>query len=456
MPCARAAPCAGCSSAPAAWDFRRSPASSMSSSSSRKRRPRCARKHYRNLVPLAPGYFGYSVLRNSVHSELYRGLLELGQQMDFPIEGLHEGNRRRRPRGGAVRRRGGSRRRQGGPLQDLHQGVVPASWPHGDLHGQMVARLARPERPHSSLSARARWQVGVPRSQGAARHERDDAPLPRRPAAPAAGAPGDDRADRQFLSAAHTRLLGADRFDLGRGEPHLRATLRARQRELAAHGSQARRRRRQSASGRSPPLSPRASMGSSTGWSPTRPCAAMRTSRPCLPSSRSRPTLWDAAQRLKQSQMARNWFGDAFVDHFAATREWEEGIPQGRSRIGSWRATSRSSDRTHHVEQVTVSPVDGRIYVERAYASPEEIDTAVERAVAAQHSWRHVPVSERAAICERFVAAFEARRSEIAEEISWQIGRPISACAGRGARHRRESPLHDRCRRRCPCGRRLR
>ena len=81
-------------------------------------------------------------------------------------------------------------------------------------------------------------------------------------------------------------------------------------------------------------------------------------------------------------------------------------------------------------QQVTVSPVDGRIYVERAYAAPPQIDDAVERAVAAQRSWRHVPVAERAAICERFIAAFEARRSEIVEEITWQIGRPISAAPG--------------------------
>jgi glutamine synthetase len=46
------------------------------------------------------------------------------------------------------------------------------------------------------------------------------------------------------------------------------------------------------------------------------------------------PTLWDAAQRLKQSQMARNWFGDAFVDHFAATREWEE--REFRKAITDW------------------------------------------------------------------------------------------------------------------------
>jgi len=35
-------------------------------------------------------------------------------------------------------------------------------------------------------------------------------------------------------------------------------------------------------------------------------------------------TLWDAAQRLKSSKPARAMFGDSFVDHFAATREWEE------------------------------------------------------------------------------------------------------------------------------------
>jgi len=35
-------------------------------------------------------------------------------------------------------------------------------------------------------------------------------------------------------------------------------------------------------------------------------------------------TLWDAAQRLKRSEPARALFGDAFVEHYAATREWEE------------------------------------------------------------------------------------------------------------------------------------
>ncbi len=46
-------------------------------------------KHYRDLQPITPGFFGYSILRNSVHAELYQELLALGEAMDFPIEGLH-------------------------------------------------------------------------------------------------------------------------------------------------------------------------------------------------------------------------------------------------------------------------------------------------------------------------------------------------------------------------------
>ncbi|TNC81072.1 MAG: glutamine synthetase [Oleiphilus sp.] len=46
-------------------------------------------KGFRGLQPITPGYFGYSVLRNSVHAEMYQDLLELCEVMDFPLEGLH-------------------------------------------------------------------------------------------------------------------------------------------------------------------------------------------------------------------------------------------------------------------------------------------------------------------------------------------------------------------------------
>jgi glutamine synthetase len=45
-------------------------------------------------------------------------------------------------------------------------------------------------------------------------------------------------------------------------------------------------------------------------------------------------TLWEAAQKLKKSKAARTLFGDAFVDHFAATREWEE--REFRRHVTDW------------------------------------------------------------------------------------------------------------------------
>lgn len=47
-------------------------------------------KNYRGLTPMAPGWFGYSVLRATSGSDFYRGLLDLCEAMDFPLEGLHE------------------------------------------------------------------------------------------------------------------------------------------------------------------------------------------------------------------------------------------------------------------------------------------------------------------------------------------------------------------------------
>jgi len=47
-------------------------------------------KHYRDLKPMAPGYFGYSVIRNTVHSDFYLETLDLCEKMRFPLEALHE------------------------------------------------------------------------------------------------------------------------------------------------------------------------------------------------------------------------------------------------------------------------------------------------------------------------------------------------------------------------------
>ena len=46
-------------------------------------------KGFRNLTTLTPGYFGYSVLRSSVHAEFYHQLMKLCTDMRMPLEGLH-------------------------------------------------------------------------------------------------------------------------------------------------------------------------------------------------------------------------------------------------------------------------------------------------------------------------------------------------------------------------------
>jgi len=46
-------------------------------------------KNYKNLNNFTPGMYGYSVIRNSVHSDLYHQLLDMCTSMDMPLEGLH-------------------------------------------------------------------------------------------------------------------------------------------------------------------------------------------------------------------------------------------------------------------------------------------------------------------------------------------------------------------------------
>ncbi len=46
-------------------------------------------KGYRNLKPFTPGMFGYSMLRSGVHHELFHEILESMEALRCPIEGLH-------------------------------------------------------------------------------------------------------------------------------------------------------------------------------------------------------------------------------------------------------------------------------------------------------------------------------------------------------------------------------
>ena len=78
----------------------------------------------------------------------------------------------------------------------------------------------------------------------------------------------------------------------------------------------------------------------------------------------------------------------------------------------------------------TISPVDGRIYVERPLETGAGIDRALESARGAQRAWGRRPLAERCGILRKAVVAFVARTNDIATEITWQMGRPIAHSPG--------------------------
>jgi acyl-CoA reductase-like NAD-dependent aldehyde dehydrogenase len=92
--------------------------------------------------------------------------------------------------------------------------------------------------------------------------------------------------------------------------------------------------------------------------------------------------------------------------------------------------------------QRTITPVDGSVYLTRKLASGQAIEKALGRAAAAQKSWKQVPVAERAAICRRMAEWCVARSDELATELSWQMGRPVSQTPGELRRGFQERALH--------------
>ena len=78
----------------------------------------------------------------------------------------------------------------------------------------------------------------------------------------------------------------------------------------------------------------------------------------------------------------------------------------------------------------TITPIDNTIYVERDYASPQEIDTTLNISKKVLNNWRSTSLKERKKILTRFVDEFLLNKNQIEEELCRQMGRPISQCSG--------------------------
>ncbi|WP_274380651.1 aldehyde dehydrogenase family protein [Oleomonas cavernae] len=78
----------------------------------------------------------------------------------------------------------------------------------------------------------------------------------------------------------------------------------------------------------------------------------------------------------------------------------------------------------------TISPVDGRVYVERPLAVHSQIEAVLERAAKAAAGWAAIPLETRLEILGKAIDHLVAAGAQIAPEITWQMGRPVSQTPG--------------------------
>ena len=95
--------------------------------------------------------------------------------------------------------------------------------------------------------------------------------------------------------------------------------------------------------------------------------------------------------------------------------------------------------------QRTISPIDGRVLVERPQAGEGEIAAALERAGAAAAGWRATPVEARAALLGRAIDHLVARATHLASRDHLADGPSDRPEPGRGPGPGGARPLHARC-----------
>ena len=300
-----------------------------------KETPHSAReKGFKNLEPLSPDWFGYSVLRNSVHSDLYQQILDMSEQMDFPIEGIHT---------------------ETGP------GVIEAAIAV-DLAATAADKAALFKTFMKVLAQRnglmatfmAKWSNDYPGQSGhihiSLKHRDGSGSAFYDPKQPHGMSEiqrhflaGQQRLMPEFLSLIAPTVNSYSRLVPGFWAP-TDATWGVENRTTALRiipGSEKAQRieyRLGSADG-NPYLAMAAALASGlygiqNKWEPE-PMVEGNAYEQQHPDHLHLPsTLWDAAQRLKNSKAARELFGEAFVEHFAASREWEE--REFRKHVTDW------------------------------------------------------------------------------------------------------------------------
>lgn len=71
------------------------------------------------------------------------------------------------------------------------------------------------------------------------------------------------------------------------------------------------------------------------------------------------------------------------------------------------------------------NPYTGETFREVAVDSAATAHAKVDAAARAQKDWAHVPLSERQALCNKWIDALAASSESIAADISGQMGKPL-------------------------------
>lgn len=295
-------------------------------------------KNYRDLKPMTPGFFGYSVLRNSVHSDFYRLLLDTCETMDLSIEGLHE---------------------ETGP------GVMEAAIAvdTGEAAADKAALFKTfakvlAQRNGKMATFMAKWSRDWPGQSGhihmSLRHAGKGGKAGKS-AFYEEGKPHDMSATmRHFVAGqqlllpeilamiaptvnSYTRLIPGfwAPTEATWGVDNRTCALRV----IAGSDKAQRVEFRIAAADSNPYIALAAAIsaglyGIEKKLSLSAPVEGNAYAQKFPVKLQLPATLWDAAQRLKASKAMRVALGDAFVAHFAATREWEE--REFRKHITDW------------------------------------------------------------------------------------------------------------------------
>jgi glutamine synthetase len=289
-------------------------------------------KGFKNLKPISPGFFGYSMLRNSVLSDWYKDLLAMCETMDMGIEGLHT-ETGAGVLEAALRVKDGLAAADAAALFKLYTKVLAQK---RDWLATFMAKWSKDwpgcgGHMHMSLWKKGQSvffdEAGVYRMSDTMRHfvGGQRALMPEMLAMVASNVNSYRRLIPGFWAPTVASWGVENRTTSLRVIPGSAKSTRVEYRIAAADAN--------------PYLALAAAVGSGL-WGienkidPGEPIKGNSYEMEHPEKAQLPRTLMEAAGRLKASTAARDLFGAAFVDHYSATREWEE--REFRKAITEW------------------------------------------------------------------------------------------------------------------------